>query len=60
MNTRFTEDKSPCSGLSFCMLVSSTVIEINILLIDQILDHFICQFVVSVLHSRKEKCSARS
>jgi hypothetical protein len=40
LNTWFIEDKSPCNGLSFCMLVSSIAIEINILLIDQILDHF--------------------
>jgi hypothetical protein len=40
LNTSFTEDKSPCNGLSFCMLVSSIVIEIKILSIDQILDHF--------------------
>jgi hypothetical protein len=39
-NTWFWKDKSPCNGLSFCMLVSSTVIEIKILLIDEILDHF--------------------
>jgi hypothetical protein len=42
-------DKSPCSGLSFCMLVSSIVIEIKILLIGQILDHFICQPVHFIL-----------
>jgi hypothetical protein len=30
----FTEVKSPCNDLSFCMLVSSIVIEIKILLID--------------------------
>jgi hypothetical protein len=29
------------NGLSFCMLVSSIVSEIEILLIDQILDHFV-------------------
>jgi hypothetical protein len=39
--TWFTQDKSPCNGLSFCMLDSSIVIEINILLIDQILHHFV-------------------
>jgi hypothetical protein len=33
-------DKCPCNGLSFCMLVSSTVIEIKIVLKYQILDHF--------------------
>jgi hypothetical protein len=36
------QDKSHCNGLSLCMLVSSTVIEIKILLICQILDHFVC------------------
>jgi hypothetical protein len=41
LNTAFTEDKSPCNGLSLCMLVSSIVIEINILLIDHILNHFV-------------------
>jgi hypothetical protein len=41
LNTRFTEDKSPWNGLSFCVLVPSTVTEIKILLIDQILDHFV-------------------
>jgi hypothetical protein len=41
LNTLFIQDKSPCNGLSFCMLVSSTVTEIKILLIDQILDHFV-------------------
>jgi hypothetical protein len=41
LNTSLTEDKSPGNGLSFCMLVSSIIIEIKILLIDQILDHFI-------------------
>jgi hypothetical protein len=30
----------PCSGVPFCLLVSSIVIEIKILLIGQILDHF--------------------
>jgi hypothetical protein len=40
LNTWFTEDKSPCSGLSFCMLASSIVIEIKILLIYKILVHF--------------------
>jgi hypothetical protein len=40
LNTRFTEDKSLYNGLSSCMLVSSIVIEIKILLIDEILDHF--------------------
>jgi hypothetical protein len=35
----------PYKGLSFCMLVSSIVIEIKILLIDQILDHFVCHLV---------------
>jgi hypothetical protein len=29
------------------MLVSSTVIEIQILLIDQILDHFVCHIVIA-------------
>jgi hypothetical protein len=29
------------NGLSLCMPVSSTVIEINILLVNQILDHFV-------------------
>jgi hypothetical protein len=41
INIRFTEDKSPCSGLSFCMSISSILIEIKILLIDQLLDHFV-------------------
>jgi hypothetical protein len=41
LNTEVTEDKSPCSGLSSCLLVSNIVIEIKILLIDQILDHFV-------------------
>jgi Na+/H+ antiporter NhaC len=36
MSSRFTEDKSPCNGFSVCMLVSSTVSEIKILLMDQI------------------------
>jgi hypothetical protein len=40
-HTVFTEDKSPCNGLSFCRLVSSIVIKIKILLTDQILDNFI-------------------
>jgi hypothetical protein len=39
-NTWFTEDKSPCNGPSICVLVSGIVIEVKILLIDQILDHF--------------------
>jgi hypothetical protein len=45
LNCKFkqhTQDKCPCSGLSCCMLVSSIVIEIKILLIDQILDYFVC------------------
>jgi hypothetical protein len=42
LNTWFMQDKCPCKGLSFCMLVSSIVIEIKILLINQILDHFVC------------------
>jgi hypothetical protein len=33
---------------SFCMLVSSIVIEIQILLIGHILDHFVCHPVYSV------------
>jgi hypothetical protein len=41
LNTWFLQDKSPCSGLSLCVLVSNTVIEMKILLTDQILDHFI-------------------
>jgi hypothetical protein len=45
MNSLFTEDKSPCKGLPFCMLVSSIVTEIKILLIDEILDHSVCQSV---------------
>jgi hypothetical protein len=49
LNTRFTEDKSPCNGLSFCMLVSSIVIEIKILLIDEILDHFVRHSVYLLL-----------
>jgi hypothetical protein len=50
----FTEDKPPCNGTSFCMLASSIVMEIKILLIDQILDHFVhhpvhkCQFIVQL------------
>jgi hypothetical protein len=36
LNTWFTEDKSPCSGLSFCMLVPSIVMEVKILLICEI------------------------
>jgi hypothetical protein len=39
LNASFTEEKSPRNGLSFCMLVSSIVIEITILLIDQVLAH---------------------
>jgi hypothetical protein len=43
LNTWFTDDKSPCNGLSLYILcvVSSTVIEIKVSLIDQILDHFL-------------------
>jgi hypothetical protein len=33
LNTWFTEDKSPCSDISVCVLISSIVIEIKILLI---------------------------
>jgi hypothetical protein len=33
LNTRFTEDKSACNDLSFCILVSSIVIEVKTLLI---------------------------
>jgi hypothetical protein len=32
IDTRLTEDKSPCNSLSFCKFVSSIVIEIKILL----------------------------
>jgi hypothetical protein len=42
----FTQDKSPCNCLSFCMLVSNIVIEIKILL-DQILDRFMHHPVVT-------------
>jgi hypothetical protein len=41
LNTWFTEDKSPCNDLSFCMLISRILIEIKMLLIDQILHHFV-------------------
>jgi hypothetical protein len=50
VNTSFTGDKSPCIDLSFCMLVSSIVIEIKILLIDQILDHFVRHPVLLFLY----------
>jgi hypothetical protein len=43
---RFTENKSQCNGLSFCALVSSIVIELKMLLIDHILDHFVCHCVI--------------
>jgi hypothetical protein len=56
LNTWFTEDKSPCSGLSFHMLVSNVIIEIKILLIDQILDHFVCHPVFSVGQKYKFFC----
>jgi hypothetical protein len=46
LSTWFAEDKSPCNDLSFCILVSSIVIEIKILLIDQVLDHFVHHPVV--------------
>jgi hypothetical protein len=41
IETWFTDDKSTCNGPSFCMSVSSIVTEIKILLIDQVLDHFV-------------------
>jgi hypothetical protein len=44
-----TEDKSPCNDLSLCVLVSSTVIEIKILLVDKILDHFVRNPVIAYL-----------
>jgi predicted Zn-dependent protease with MMP-like domain len=47
LNTWFSEDKSPCNGLSFCMLDSNIVIEIKSFLIDQILDHFMFHPVCS-------------
>lgn len=54
LNCKFrqhTQDKSPCFGLYFCMLVSSIVIEITILIIDQTLNHFmhhsVCHFCLS-------------
>jgi hypothetical protein len=51
LSTWFTEDKSPCNCLSFCMLVSSIVIEIKILLIDQILGHFMHHSVFGEEHN---------
>lgn len=45
LNTWFTEVKSPSSGLSFCILVCSILIEIKILLIGYILDHFVRHLV---------------
>jgi hypothetical protein len=53
LSPRFTEDKSPCNGLSICMLASSIVIEIKILLIDKILEHFVHNPVIAYL---AEKC----
>jgi hypothetical protein len=50
LNTWFTENKSSCNGLSFCMLLSSIVIEINILLIDQIVDNFVRHPVFCVIY----------
>jgi hypothetical protein len=50
-----SQDKSPCNGLSFCMLVSGIVIEIKTLLIYQILDHFVCHRVQSLILVSKFK-----
>jgi hypothetical protein len=46
------EDKFPCNGLSFCTLVSSIVIEIKILLINQMQDHFVLHFVYCDMSTR--------
>jgi hypothetical protein len=59
LSTRFIEDKSPCNGVSFCMLVSSIVIEIKIVLIDQILDHFVRHFVCILYVSNTIYCVGR-
>jgi hypothetical protein len=57
LNCKFrqhTENKSPCNGLSFCMLVSNIVIEIKM---DQILHNFVRHLVVFSQHSWvKEFC----
>jgi hypothetical protein len=47
--------KFPCNGLSFYMLVASIIIEIKIVLIDQILDHFVCHPVSWLSRSLKGK-----
>jgi hypothetical protein len=59
LNAWFIEDESLCSGLSFRILVSSIVFEIKILLIDQMLHHFVCHPLLRMAY--KESCfSARS
>jgi hypothetical protein len=49
LNTQSTEDKSPCNDISLYMVVSSIVMRIKIILIDQILDHFMHHSVLAIL-----------